>query len=111
MKKSILLALTAIGFIAPLILMMKVTIETGNILLWTQPSATIAGAFGNDISASFIVDLLCVVMVFFFWTYYEARRHGIKNIWVVWLLTLVFGMAGPFPLFLYMVQRAKEREN
>lgn len=110
MKKSVLLVLTAIGFIAPFILMMKVTVETGNILLWTQPAATIAGAFGNDISASFIVDLLCVVMVFFFWTYYEAKRYGIKNIWLIWVLTLVFGMAGPFPLFLYMIQRAKERE-
>ncbi len=108
MKKNTLLVLTVLGFLAPNILVIKVSIETGNILLWTNPAATIAGAFGNDISTAFLIDLLFVVSVFFTWTYTEAKRLAIKKVWVYWLLTLVFGMAGVLPLFLYQIEKKKK---
>lgn len=107
MKKSLLLVLTVLGFIIPNIYLLKVTFETGNILLWTNPAATVAGAFANDISTAFLYDLLCVVAVFFYYTHHQARQHGIKGVWRIWALTLLFGMAGPFPLFLYMIERKK----
>ncbi|MEQ8425560.1 MAG: DUF2834 domain-containing protein, partial [Cyclobacteriaceae bacterium] len=63
--KKLFLILAIVGFIAPNIFVMIVSVETGNILLWLHPGATIRGMFANNISSAFIVDLLFVVMVFF----------------------------------------------
>lgn len=105
--KLIYLILSIIGFIAPNIFVAIESVETGNVLLWLDPTATINGMFGNRIATAFIVDLLVVVFIFFFWTYHEAKRQGIKNVWVIWVLTVLFGMAGTFPLFLYLREKAK----
>ncbi|MCK6617964.1 MAG: DUF2834 domain-containing protein [Cyclobacteriaceae bacterium] len=105
--KLIYLILSIIGFIAPNIFVAIESVETGNVLLWLDPAATINGMFGNRIATAFIVDLLVVVFIFFFWTYHEAKRQGIKNVWVIWVLTMLFGMAGTFPLFLYLREKAK----
>jgi len=104
MKKNYLL-LAVLGFIAPNIFVAIESVETGNVLLWLDPQATLNGMFGNRIATAFIVDLLVVVVIFFFWSYTEAKKHNIKNVWVIWVLTLLFGMAGAFPLFLYVREK------
>ena len=98
--KNVYLSLALIGFIAPSILVTLESVETGNILLYTNPLATIEGMFANRISSAFIVDLFFVVLVFIIWTNQEARKYQIKNVWVIWILTFMFGLAGTFPLFL-----------
>jgi hypothetical protein len=103
--KNIYLALTVAGFIAPNIFVFNESIDTGNILLWLNPTATINGMFANRITTAFIVDLLFGVLVFFLWSYHEAKRIGIKNVWLVWVLTMLFGLAGTFPLFHYLRER------
>jgi hypothetical protein len=108
--KNLYLILALIGFIAPNIYVAMVSIETGNILLWLDPTATLNGMFGNDISTAFILDLLVVVFVFFIWSYYEAKKYTIKNVWIIWVLTMLFGLAGTFPLFLYLREKSKEVE-
>lgn len=100
--KNFYLVLTVVGFIAPNIFVAMESFETGNILLWLDPKATLSGMFGNNISTTFIVDLLVVVLVFFFWTFHEARKLKIKKLWLIWLLTMLFGLAGTLPLFLYL---------
>jgi hypothetical protein len=110
MKKNLLLTLSVAGFIIPNILVSKVSIETGNVLLWLNPTATVAGMYANDISTAFVLDLLCVVSVFFVWTYYEAKRYQTGRVWLIWTLTLLFGMAGTFPMFLYWVEKKKENQ-
>src|SRR5688572_13397541 len=105
--KKIYLFLTVLGFIAPNIWVAIESYETGNILLWLDPAATMNGMFNNRIATAFVVDLLFVVVVFFVWTYYEARKLQIKNVGLIWLLTMLFGMAGSFPLFLYMREKQK----
>jgi len=100
MKKTYLV-LSVCGFVASSALMVKVTLETGNILLWTDPDATISGALANDTSAAFLVDLFYVVFAFFIWSWIESKRLGMKKPWVIWVLTLIFGLAGTLPLFLY----------
>ena len=66
--KRIYLLLSIIGFLAPTFLVIMESIETGNILLYTQPIATIEGMFANRISSIFMIDLLVTVMVFFVWS-------------------------------------------
>ncbi|MEP1097168.1 MAG: DUF2834 domain-containing protein [Cyclobacteriaceae bacterium] len=100
--KNFYLVLTVVGFIAPNIFVAIESFETGNILLWLNPTATMAGMFVNNISTTFIIDLLVVVFVFFFWTANEAKKLQIKRLWLIWLLTMLFGLAGTFPLFLYL---------
>ena len=60
------LILTVLGFMAPNIFVAIVSVETGNILLYLNPMATIHGMFANNIATAFIVDLLFVVMCFLY---------------------------------------------
>lgn len=62
--------------------------------------------FANRISSAFVIDLLFAVIVFFVWSYFEAKRCEIKNVSGVWVFTLLFGMAGALPLFLYKREKA-----
>ncbi len=109
--KKIYLALTVLGFVAPNTWVMKVSIQTGNILLWARPLETMAGMFVNDISTAFVVDLLFVVLVFMIWSYQESKRLGMKAPWIVWVLTMLFGLAGGLPLFLYQRESALESNS
>lgn len=108
--KRVYLFLAVLGFILPNILVYMVSVETGNYLLLVNPVATIAGMFANKISAAFIVDLLVVALVFFIWTVIEAKRYKIKYVWIYWLLTVLFGMAGSFPLFLYVIETKRNQK-
>ena len=97
--KNLYIVLAVIGFLAPNILVGMESVETGNVLLWLDPQATIEGMFANRISAIFAVDLLVVVMVFFVWSYFEARKYSIRRLGLIWVLTLMFGLAGTLPCF------------
>jgi hypothetical protein len=105
--KKLYLILTIIGFILPSILVFQESLETGNILLYANPLATLEGMFANRISSIFAIDLFFAVLVFFIWSYHESKKHEIPQIWRVWILTLLLGLAGGFPLFLYL----RERKN
>lgn len=103
--KNTYLLLSIVGFIAPSILVTIESLETGNILLYTHPLETLRGMFANRIASIFMIDLLFTVMVFFIWSYRDAKKQGVKNIGMVWLLTLLFGLAGGFPLYLYFKEK------
>ena len=71
--KKIYLVLSIIGFLLPNIFVAMESIETGNILLYANPAATIQGMFANRISSIFMIDLLLAVIVFFIWSYQESK--------------------------------------
>lgn len=81
------------------------SVLTGNILFWTDPARTTAELFANGTSTAFGLDLAGVVLVVFIWMWQEARRLRIPAVWRFWLLTLLFGLAAPLPLFLYLRER------
>lgn len=97
-----------IGFVIPNILVAKISIETGNILLYGDIPTTFTSMFANDISTVFIIDLLLVVFFFMAWSYKEAKRYQMKELWWTWLLTFAFGLAGGLPLFLYWREGYKQ---
>lgn len=105
--KKIYLILCIIGFILPNILVVLESLETGNILLYMNPAATIQGMFANQISSIFAIDLLFAVGVFFIWSFREAKMHQVKKLGLVWIFTLLFGLAGGFPMFLYLREHVK----
>lgn len=108
--KTLYLFLAIVGFVTPNVLVFYESVETGNILLWLDPQATLNGMFGNRIGAAFVVDLLCVVLVALVWIVVESKKIGMKNSWVYIVLTLLFGLAGPLPLFLYQRERIMEKK-
>jgi len=104
-QQRLYLILAILGFIAPTILVIMETVDTGNILLYTNPIATIEGMFANRISTIFMIDLLFTVAVFFIWTYFDAKKNKVGRIGLVWLLTMLFGLAGGFPFYLYLKEK------
>lgn len=86
------------------------SLETRNLLLYTHPAATIEGMFANRISTIFMIDLLFTVLVFFIWTYIDSKKKGVKNIGWVWVLTMLLGIAGGFPLYLYLKEKASTND-
>lgn len=101
------LLLSVIGFILPNVLVVIESVETGNILLYTDLTATFSAMFANRISTIFATDLLWAVVVFFCWSYVEGRSLGIKHTWITWIATMFFGLAGALPLFLYLREQSK----
>lgn len=99
--KNTYLFLAIIGFVAPNILVAMESFETGNIMLYANPMATIEAMFANRISSIFIIDLLIAVVVFFVWTHDESKKQHMNHPWKLWLITMFFGLAGALPLFLY----------
>ena len=105
------LVLAAIGFLLPGVPMIQESIETGNILFWTQPDRTTAELFANRTSTAFALDLFAVVLVAFIWMWHEAKRIGIRHVWRFWLLAALFGLGGTLPLFLAVRERRLARAD
>lgn len=103
--KKLYLILSAIGFILPNIWVANVSLETGNWLFWFDLKTTLSAMFANDIATAFTVDLLFVVLVFFVWSFKEAKKYQVPKLGLIWILTLLFGLAGAFPLFLYFREK------
>lgn len=103
--KKLYLILTVIGFLAPNILVVQESLESGNFLLYTYPLDTMTAMFVNRISTIFAIDLLFAVIVFFIWSFYDSKKSGVQKLGLVWVLTLLFGLAGGFPLYLYLSEK------
>jgi len=67
--------------------------------------------FANNVSSAFIIDLLFIVLLFLVWTYKEAQRQKIKNVWFFWLFTFAFGIASGLPLFLYYREKKLQEKR
>lgn len=105
------LLLTVVGYLAPGVPMMIESARSGNLLFWTDPQRTMSELFANMTSTAFALDLLVVVLVALIWITREARRVGIGRVWAFWVLTLLFGLGGTLPLFLYMRERRPRPEG
>lgn len=98
--KKIFLILAVLGFIIPTYLVIVESIESGNILLYSKPIETINKMFANRVASIFSIDLLFGVFVFFIWTYIDWTKE-LKRLFFIWGVTLLFGFASGFPLYLY----------
>ena len=105
--RVIYLILTILGFAAPTYLVIIESAETGNWMLYKDPVHTFEMMFVNRISSIFSLDLLIAVFVFFVWTKVDAKKSGIRRVWLIWITTMLFGLAGGFPLYLYLKSKLK----
>jgi hypothetical protein len=104
--QKLYLLLALVGFAIPLSLLPG-TVQNGNLLLIAKPSETVALIFGNYASAAFAADLLWVFVAFCVWVIIESRRCALTHGWAFVALAFLFGVSGPFPLFLYHRERAR----
>jgi Terpene cyclase DEP1 len=102
------LALAVIGFLVPNTLTVVESVETGNILFWTDPARTTSQLFANRTSAAFGLDLFATALGALIWMTHEARRIGMTKVWRFWVLALLFGLGGVLPLFWYIRERRLE---
>ncbi len=109
--KKIYLLFSILGYLSTNLLVLLESFENKNILLLTNLDETIAALFSNRISTIFAIDFLFVVLVFFVWTFVETRRLGMKKVWLYWVLTILFGLAGTLPLFLLAREKQLVRKS
>jgi hypothetical protein len=107
--KRLYAGLAVVGYVATNWLVLLVSIDTGNWLLWTKPAETTAGMFANRISAAFAIDLLVTVLVACILFHVEGKRLGMRRVWGYWVVTFTFGLAGTLPLFLLHRERRLEQ--
>ena len=100
------LALAVVGFVVPGTPMLIETVKTGNILFWSDPARTMAELFATRTSTAFGLDALLAALAACVWFVHESRCIGQRGAWRFIALTLVFGLAGPLPLFLWFRERA-----
>jgi formate hydrogenlyase subunit 3/multisubunit Na+/H+ antiporter MnhD subunit len=103
--QGVYLTLAVIGYLAPGVPMVVESARSGNVLFWTDPQRTIVELFANRTSTAFALDLVAVVVVALIFITREARRLGMARVWRFWVLTLLFGLGGTLPLFLYLRER------
>jgi Terpene cyclase DEP1 len=103
------LILAVVGFVVPNTVTLIESVQTGNILFWTDPARTTSELFVNRTSTAFALDLFATALVALIWMTREAARVGIERVWRFWVLTLLFGLGGTFPLFLYYRERQLEK--
>ena len=103
--ERVYLSLAVVGFLVPNTVAVIESVQTGNILFWTDPARTISELFVNRTSTAFGLDLLATAAAALVWMTHEAKRLGMRRVWRFWVLTLLFGLGGPLPLFLYFRER------
>jgi hypothetical protein len=103
--ERVYLILTILGYLVPNTVTLIESVQTGNILFWTDPARTTSEVFINRTSTAFALDLLAAALAALIWMTHEAARLGIRRVWRFWVLTLLFGLGGTLPLFLYLRER------
>ena len=99
------LGLALAGYVVLGFVMVRESFRSGNILFWTKPDLTTAELFANGTSTAFALDLFGVVAVALLWMTVESRRLQMRGLWRFVALTLLFGLSGTLPLFLWARER------
>lgn len=105
--KNIYLSLAIVGFLIPNYFVFLESLETGNIMLYLHPIETIKQMFVNGVTTVFISDLLLAVLTYFVFSFQNRSILGTRNLLLLMLATMFFGLAFTFPLTLWLVEKGK----
>ena len=94
-------ALTVLGTVCPWYFNLQFAAEAG----LTDIAAFGRGAFANPAASSMSADILIAAGAGFVLFASEARRLGMRHVWVYFLLSCTVAFAASFPLFLFMRER------
>jgi hypothetical protein len=65
----------------------------------------------NDAAMSIAFDISIVGFTFFFWSYYEAKKLGMKNWWAYPVMSCFIAIAFGAPLFMYMREKKLQESS
>jgi hypothetical protein len=95
--RRLYLILAAAGFVVPYYFLIGFLTANGlNLRLLIEQ------LFGTPISTFFAVDLIITSVVFWVFSYQEARRLQLRRWWAYVVATLLIGPSFALPLFLYI---------
>ncbi|MEM7034676.1 MAG: DUF2834 domain-containing protein [Chloroflexota bacterium] len=95
--KSFYLICAILGTIIPWLLFANFFAHEGfNIPLFLQ------SLFVNGAAGGFSADVLISMVVFWVWSYVDAKQHQIRHWWVVLLTGCTVGLSLALPLYLYL---------
>ncbi len=93
-----------------------VTTQVNNVVFFLQPqnggvAGWISALYANPAVASFTNDIILYVVAGFIFMVIEARRLGIRHVWVYLLLSGLIAVSVMFPLFLIARQYELARQR
>jgi hypothetical protein len=95
--KIFYLVCAVIGTVVPWLFFASFFAQEGfNIPLFIQ------SLFVNGAAGGFAADVLISILVFWVWSYADARQNQIKNWWVVLPAGFMVGLSLALPLYLYL---------
>lgn len=65
-------------------------------------AAFAAGLFANGAAGGFAADVLVSIMVFWVWSWHDARQHHVAAWWLVLPAGACVGLSLALPLYLYL---------
>lgn len=95
--KSVYAVFAVIGTIVPWIFFAQFFMANGfDIPLFVR------SLFANGAAGGFVADVLISLVVFWVWSYADARRRGVARWWLVLPASFLVGLSLALPLYLYM---------
>ncbi len=70
-------------------------------------SLFVSRALVNNVSSGTTADLLLSILVFWVWSFFDARALGIKRWWLVLPAVFTVGLSLALPLYLYLREDAR----
>lgn len=64
--------------------------------------AFVSGLFVNGAAGGFSADVLISILVFWVWSYTDARRNQIRRWWIILPASFTVGLSLALPLYLYL---------
>ena len=65
----------------------------------------ILSSAANPVAGGFTADILISILVFGVWSFVDARRHNVRNWWLILPATLCVGLSLSLPLYLLLRER------
>ena len=65
-------------------------------------TAFVSGLFANGAAGGFAIDVLLSIMVFWVWSWHDARQHHVAAWWLVLPAGVGVGLSLALPLYLYL---------
>lgn len=62
----------------------------------------ISSLFANGAAAGFVMDVLISLVVFWVWSFADAKTNNVKHWWLVLPASFLVGLSLAFPMYLYM---------
>lgn len=104
-KQAVYGALAVSGVIATTYFNLKFAAESGG---GFNVGDFIAGGYANPAAGSISNDLIVADVAFLIWSFFEARRLGMRWWGIYFVLNFTVAFAFAFPLFLLMRERKLE---